>query len=85
MDVDDSAGVAEDGGQHETFCFFFVLYLPSPVLAFFFLSQEGSAAPFPRRPRSRILCTRDMVARHCRAWCEETTQVVFSLFHDVRI
>ena len=57
------------------FYLFLVLHLPSAVLAFLFYREKGSALPFPRRPRSRILCTHDKVALHCWVLCEKKPQI----------
>ena len=57
------------------FYLFLVLHLPSAVLAFLFYREKGSALPFPRRPRSRMLCTHDKVALHCWVLCEKKPQI----------
>ena len=74
-----SAGVTQEEGQHtgdfSFFICFLILHLPSAVLAFLFCREKGSALPFPRRPRSRILCTHDKVALHCWVLCEKKPQI----------
>ena len=53
MDV--PAGVTQEEGHTG-----FFIYLPSAVRLDFY-REKDSAVSFPRRPRSRILCTSDLI------------------------
>ena len=53
----------------------FFLRLPSEVLALFFFREKDSAVPFPRRPRSRILCTHDIIVLHLLGMMREKIPV----------
>ena len=42
----------------------FLIHLLSAVLGLNFYREKDSAVPFPRRSRSRILCTHESIIRH---------------------
>ena len=68
------------GGRptHRRFLFFICFWFSTFLLRcspFLFYREKGSALPFPRRPRSRMLCTHDKVALHCWVLCEKKPQI----------
>ena len=75
--VDVPAGVTQEEGHTG-----FLTHLPCAVLA----REKDPAVPFPRRPRSRILCTNDLIVLHLLGifffffififFCEEKSQFV---------
>ena len=74
------AGVTQEEGQHTgDFFFFLICFWFSTILlrclSFLFDREKGSVLPFPRRPRSRILCTHDKVALHCWVFCKKKLQI----------
>ena len=57
MDV--PAGVTQEEGHTG-----FFIHLLSAGACLNFSREKDSAIPFPRRPRSRILCTNDLIVLH---------------------
>ncbi|CAM9358644.1 unnamed protein product, partial [Sphacelaria rigidula] len=73
------AGVTQKEGHHRSFFFFCAFSAPPSFCGacLYFLSRERSISPFPSSTvKSNLnLCTHDIVALHCWAWCKKKSQI----------